>query len=308
MNTKLPQIIAEIQADILLNEQDITLYEEDNFDSRANAIDIIDFHILDRIASLQQLVGQHEQLDVLKKHAEEHKNKLEEINAELFAHLKEQIRTGGYNQSSFQMMISKYFGDHFFDNKKSSEIGYNNLDIFINGILLGEAIPTPTIEPQPEMVFYQQTPARVILGLTTLAKITPNDVFYDLGSGLGHVAILVNLISGAVSIGIEYESAYCNYAQGCALTLNLPNVEFINLDARKANYTQGTVFFMYTPFEGSIMQEVLKMLQNEASKRTIRIFTYGPCSAVVAKENWLTCLNGPTNSFYQLYEFSSLAF
>jgi SAM-dependent methyltransferase len=308
MNTKLPQIIAEIQADIQLYEQDITLYEEDNFDSRTNAIDFIDFHILDRIASLQQLVGQHEQLDVLKKHAEDHKNKLEEINAELFAHLKEQIRIGGYTQPSFQMMIGKYFGDHFFDGEKNSEIGYNNLDIFINGILMDETIPTPTIEPQPEMVFYQQTPAKVIFNLITLAKVTPNDVFYDLGSGLGHVVILLNLISGAVCKGIEYEPAYCNYAQACALNLNLLNVEFINSDARNADLILGTVFFMYTPFEGSIMREVLTMLQKEVSKRTIRIFTYGPCSVIVAKETWLACLNGQADDIYKLYEFSSLIF
>ncbi|GAA3982704.1 hypothetical protein [Mucilaginibacter dorajii] len=305
MDIKLPQIIAEIKADISLNERDITLYEKNNFDSRTNAIDFIDFHILDRIASLQQQTGRNEELHALKKRAEKLENELEEINAELFVHLKEQIRTGGYTQSSFQMMISKYFGDHFFDGKKNTEMGYNNLDIFINGVLLGETIPTLTIEPKPEMVFYQQTPAKIIFELANLVKAKPDDVFYDLGSGLGQVPILINLISGVVCKGIEYEPAYCNYAQGCALNLNLLNIEFINADARKADYSKGTVFFMYTPFAGSIMQTVLTMLQNEANKRVIRIFTYGPCSPVIAKENWLTCVNGPATDFYKLYEFKS---
>jgi hypothetical protein len=29
-------------------------------------------------------------------------------------------------------------------------------------------------------------------------------------------------------------------------------VEFINVDARQADYSEGTVFFMFTPFRGEI--------------------------------------------------------
>ncbi|MDN3583102.1 hypothetical protein [Mucilaginibacter flavus] len=305
MNNKLPQIITEIQADILLIEQDITLYKEDSFNSRTNAIDLIDFHIIDRIESLQQQLGQHEQLYVLNKHADELKNKLETINTQLFARLKEQIKTGNLVQSSFQTMICKYFGADFFDGKQANEVGYDNLDIFINGLLIDEAVPMPTIEQQPEMVFYQQTPAKVIFELIRLAKLKQDDVFYDLGSGLGQVGMLVNVMTGATCKGIEYEPAYSNYARGSALKLNLSDVDFINSDARDADYSRGTIFFMYTPFEGSIMQQVLKILQNEAYKRPIRIFTYGPCSPVIANENWLTCVNGPATDFYRLYEFKS---
>ncbi len=305
MNKKLPQIITEIQADILLIEQDITLRDEDNFDTRTNAIDFIDFHIIGRIESLQRQLEQHEQLDMLKQHADELKNKLETINTQLFARLKEQIKTGNLVQSSFQTTICKYFGADFFDGEQANEVGYDNLDIFINGLLIDETLPIPTIEPQPEMVFYQQTPAKVIFELVRLATPKSDDVFYDLGSGLGQVGMLVNLISGIPCIGIEYEPAYCNYAQNSALNLNLHNIEFINSDARNADYSLGTIFFMYTPFEGSIMQQVLKTLQTEAYKRFIRIFTYGPCSPVIANENWLSCVNGPATNFYTLYEFKS---
>jgi hypothetical protein len=52
-------------------------------------------------------------------------------------------------------------------------------------------------------------------------------------------------------------------------------VDFINTDARYADYSLGIIFFMYTPFEGKMLQDVLQNLNDEAKKRKIRIFTYG---------------------------------
>jgi precorrin-6B methylase 2 len=141
--------------------------------------------------------------------------------------------------------------------------------------------------------------------MMNLAELSEDDIFFDLGSGLGQVTILVNLLSGIKAIGIEYEPAYCNYAQACASQLNLSNVEFINTEAQKGDYRQGTVFFMYTPFEGNMLQDMLNILQKEAQTRLIRIFTYGPCSPHVARQNWLNCVNGNTDDPYKLYEFRS---
>jgi len=156
------------------------------------------------------------------------------------------------------------------------------------------------------MVFYQKTPARVIFQLTEIAQLKPGDVFFDIGSGLGQVPVLVNLISGIAAKGVEFESAYHNYAVGCAAKLNLPNVEFINADARVVDYSAGNIFFMYTPFQGQMLQEVLNLLNKESRRRIIRIYTYGPCSPHVAMQNWLKCTNGQGNNIYKLYEFVSL--
>jgi predicted O-methyltransferase YrrM len=304
MNIEPAQAISEIQANILAKEQDATLYIETNFDARTNVIDFIDFHILDRIESLRQQTGQHEQLNQLTQRAEKLKAELEKINTALFDHLREQIRAGHY-ALSFKTMVCKYFSGQFLGDDQPDKIGYDNLDVFINGIITDQIIPEPTLKRQPGMVFYQQTPARVIFELAAMAELIQDDIFFDLGSGLGQVGILINLIGGAATIGIEYEPMFCNYARACASNLNLCHVDFINVDAREADYTTGTIFFMYTPFEGSIMQQVLKALQIEAGKRDIKIFTYGPCSSIVNKENWLVCINGTADNIYKLYEFRS---
>jgi SAM-dependent methyltransferase len=137
------------------------------------------------------------------------------------------------------------------------------------------------------MVFYQKTPARIIFELVEKTFITKDDIFFDLGSGLGQAAILVNLLAGAKARGVEFEPAFCSYAGECAEQLNLPDVSFINADARQTDYSEGTVFFMYTPFKGEILQDVLALLRNESLTRKIKIITYGPCTFQVASEGWL---------------------
>lgn len=155
------------------------------------------------------------------------------------------------------------------------------------------------------MVFYQKTPARVILELSK--KVNCNDVFFDIGSGVGQVVILVNLISDAKAIGIEIDSSCCNYAKEVAYKLDLGNTEFINKDARKVDYSIGTIFFLYTPFIGKMMEDVLVLLQKRSLTKTIRIFTYGPCSRTISRQNWLKCINGNADNINKLYEFKSVA-
>jgi SAM-dependent methyltransferase len=299
MNAKLTEAIIELQADIAAIEKDASLYEEINFDSRADAIDFIDFHIIDRIDGWQP----DKEHDLLKHRAKKVKCALEAVDMRMFEQLRKQIKNGMYTGSSFAEMIRKYVRT---SSDGGDNIGYDNLDIFINGLLFIDAIPDPIRALESDMVFYQKTPARIVFEMAGLLNISQDDCFFDIGSGLGQTAILVNLISGASSTGIEYEVAYCEYARKCASQLNLPKVTFTNGDACKAGYSCGTVFFMYTPFEGSMLQEVLNRLQNESLKRTIRIFTYGPCSLLVGQQNWLTGLTGTGDDPYKLYEFESL--
>lgn len=304
MNALLKIAISEIQSDISTIENDVAIYEEVNFENRADTIDFIDFHILDRIKGLQQVAEQGEHLEMLRQVAEKVKLNLEEIDLNLFKQIRQNIASG--TSLTFKELIDRYVRVSLSDNNLPDKIGYDNLDVFVNGLLAYNTIPEPILSRTPEMVFYQQTPARIILELIEQAQLEPDDVFFDIGSGLGQVGIIVNLISNATTYGIEYEPAYCNYAKTCASDLNLLNVHFINTDARKADYSQGTVFFMYTPFKGSMLNDMLLILQKESQNRPIRVFTYGPCSSQLTRYNWLTCVNGDENNPYKLYEFKSL--
>ena len=85
----------------------------------------------------------------------------------------------------------------------------------------------------------------------------------------------------------------------------MPDVKFINSDARKADYTEGTVFFMYTPFGGKLLAEVLEILKKESQLRKIKIFTYGPCAPTVALQDWPDFEGAKEDNIYKLGVFNS---
>ncbi|HLZ15888.1 MAG TPA: class I SAM-dependent methyltransferase [Cyclobacteriaceae bacterium] len=293
--------ISEIQSYIEEVEKSSTLHEDKNFEKRMEVVDFIGFQVIDQIEEILQPTvhpdqeeilqptAHPDQLTLLKNRAEKLKSELEEIDINLFKKLQEAIRTGSHKGEGepFRNLVAEYVNIHSGRNEHPEETGYDNLDIFVNGVTLFRTMPEQTKELEPEMVYYQKTPARIVFELVGQSHFTKEDVFFDLGSGFGQVAILVNLLAGISAKGVEFEPAFCDYSRYCAEKLNLSDVTFINIDARKADYSEGTIFFMYTPFKGEILREVLAILRQESLLRKIKLITYGPCTAEVALQNWL---------------------
>jgi hypothetical protein len=166
--------------------------------------------------------------------------------------------------------------------------GYDYLDEIVAGILQLDDPGPASIAPTSEMVFYQPTPARHLLDLFDRAALTGHDVLFDLGSGLGHVAIMTAICTRARAVGVELEPAYVACAQRAAAALNLESVSFIADDARNVSLDDGTLYFLYTPFSGRMLRTMLDLLRAQAERRQIRVAAYGPCTAVIAAEGWLT--------------------
>jgi len=142
----------------------------------------------------------------------------------------------------------------------------------------------------------------------TASALSAADVLVDLGSGLGHVALLTSMLTGVQGLGIEVEAAYVASAQECAQSLNLNRVRFIHEDARAADLSSGTVFYLYSPFTGSILADVLERLRKESTRRPIRICTLGPCTCTLAQEAWLQANAlphpGQVTIFHPISEFA----
>jgi hypothetical protein len=237
--------------------EEALLFEETQFVSRAEAMDWMQLpaHQARRLAAVDDL---------------------------LFRKLRERVRCGDCRGEAFRAMVREYVCREADDvGWDPLETGYDHLDLFIGHLLPGGVMPTPTVTLDPEMVEYYKTPARVVFEMVERYRIGREDVFIDLGSGLGQVVILVNLLTGARARGVEIEPAYCEYARDSALGLGLADVEFVKADAREAALGDGTVFFLYTPFKGGMMRVVLDRLLQEARLRPIRIIPYGPCSQEV---------------------------
>ncbi len=163
----------------------------------------------------------------------------------------------------------------------------------MGGILQLQAPESPPSPPEPDMVYYQPTPARHIIELISTCAFSESDVLVDLGSGLGHVPLLVSILTGIETIGIELNPSYLASARSCAQSLRLHRTTFVHSDARTADLTRGTVFYLYTPFTGAMLQAVVARLREEAFRRPIRIATLGPCTPELARASWLTPQSHP---------------
>ena len=138
-----------------------------------------------------------------------------------------------------------------------------------------------------DLVPYQPTPARHIFDFLARAAPQAGEVVVDFGSGLGHVPLLSAICTEATCVGIEREPAYVAVAQRAARALGLRNVRFEAKDVRDADLSDASLCYLYTPFTGAVLRGVLDALRKQARRRALRIATFGPCTAVVARESWL---------------------
>ena len=258
---------------------DTTLFEERNFSRRFEALELLEL-----VAFEGADPGAASMLAAL-----------EEVDARLFERLRAEIAAGRHRGLALRGLLVDYCGAVDEDGP-----GYDTLDVFTNRLCSFMPMPVPTRVLEAEMVDFHKTPARVVLELAK--RVTTEDVFVDLGAGLGQVVLLVHLLTGARARGLEIEPAFCGYARECAAGLGLAGgpgdvgvaaddrgaaVGFLEGDARFADYSKGTVFFMYTPFRGELLETVFGLLRREASSRSFMLVTFGPCTVHAARQDWL---------------------
>ena len=293
-----------IQSQIEALEGNASLFEEDSFRARAEAIDCLNLHVIDRIRYLLETASQDQTLRALHTRAVALRWRLQELDERLFARLRQEMCTGARPGEALRHHLPHYVQPPPATRLRFGPT-YDLLDEFVNGLFGIGAPPQETKQREPEMVYYQQTPIRIILDLVERVEIREHDLFYDIGSGLGQVPIVVSLLTGVRCIGIDFEPAFCAYARQCARNLGLRNVEFVNRDAREASLAEGTLYYLYTPFQGAMLRQFLGRLQDEARQRAVTVCTYGPCSHDVAGERWLRLVGSAAISTYELAVFES---
>jgi len=274
-----------LQALIEKLERDASLRQPDRLRERIETLDWLETHLLSR-------PDQAADAD-LDRRAEAIHARLEADNAALYASIRNDIRDGRGASRLAQWFSRRNDADDAIECVPGES--YDYLDELVSGIL--ELAPPEAADTDltSEMVRYQPTPARHIFDLIARARLGEDDVLIDLGSGLGHVPLLAAICTGARTVGIELEPAYVECARRCAEALNLERATFIRQDARSADFSTGTVFYLYTPFTGSILRAVLDSLRRQAEIREIRVCAYGPCVPTVAEEKWLVA-DGPVES------------
>jgi SAM-dependent methyltransferase len=166
--------------------------------------------------------------------------------------LRAEIRSGALHGAALRALIEA--------------VPYRDRDAFTDE-LLGMAPPPPDVALPPGGVPYLPCGVAEILALTREAPLGPGDQLVDLGAGLGRVVLLAHLLSGARARGVEIQAPLVRAARARAADLAL-DVEFAHGDAAEAAL-DGSVFFLYAPFNGATLARVLSRLEEVARRRRI---------------------------------------
>ena len=292
-----------IEARLTAFERDGELFAAGNLAARAAALDAIQqvYQVL-QVHRRDAQWGRH--LTSLMQQAKALETRLRQSDADFVHTLRQRIRTGELPASALRQLFDAHTS---YRPGRAAQIhrGYDSLDALVQGLIRAEQAPTAGERRDIDMIPYEPTPARAILDLVDQLQWHADDVFYDLGAGLGHVTILVHLLTGVTTRGVEIEAAYCQHAQHCTEELALSNVHFLNHDARDVDYTDGTIFFMYTPFTGTVLDTVLTTLSRLARRRAITLCTFGSCTFEVVQQPWLRLHHPEANHAYALAVFTN---
>jgi SAM-dependent methyltransferase len=101
--------------------------------------------------------------------------------------------------------------------------------------------------------------------------LDPGKTFVDLGSGLGKVTLLVALLTGARTCGVEIDPGLVGRARTAARSLGIEHAEFLEGDIRDAPLPSADVYYLYIPVAQS--DAVVARLAECAAARRIRVFS-----------------------------------
>ena len=126
------------------------------------------------------------------------------------------------------------------------------------------ATQTPTRRPD---VIYVPTPEEVVEAMLQVAKVTKNDVVYDLGTGDGRIPVTAAKKYGARGVGIDIDPQRIKEANENVTRNEVSDrVRIIQGDLFEANISEATVVTLY--LLPSLNQKLLPKLNKELKPGT----------------------------------------
>jgi len=123
-------------------------------------------------------------------------------------------------------------------------------------------------------------------------KPGPEDVFYDIGSGMGRILCVMARRRLRRVVGVELSEPLCEIARRNALNLRgrKAPLEIVCGDATTADLAEGTIYFLFNPFGAETLRDTLENIRNSLSKkaRPVRIVYYNAVhESVLETMSWL---------------------
>lgn len=94
-------------------------------------------------------------------------------------------------------------------------------------------------------------------------NLTKDDVFYDLGCGIGKTVFLANVVFGATSTGVDIIPAFITNGNQVSDEFKLNKIKFIEKSLFDINFKDGTVFYITpTCFDTENMKKLYKKFES----------------------------------------------
>jgi ribosomal protein L11 methylase PrmA len=129
-----------------------------------------------------------------------------------------------------------------------------------------QAAPTQTATRRPDVI-YVPTPEEVVEAMLQVAKVTKNDVVYDLGTGDGRIPVTAAKKYGARGVGIDIDPQRIKDANENVAKNNIGDrVKIIQGDLFETDISEATVVTLY--LLPSLNQKLLPKLNKELKPGT----------------------------------------
>lgn len=158
-------------------------------------------------------------------------------------------------------------------------------DAFVQRLFEVTDVPEAETPRPAKMVRYLPSPVTSILELA--GRVGPGQVFYDVGSGLGLVTLLVAWLSGATTKGIEREPAYHRHAEALAARFPKLQVTPILGDARDHDYADADLVYVYDTFRDELLDQLLLKLSAARPGGALTVVSRGQSSPQIEQQPWL---------------------
>lgn len=129
-------------------------------------------------------------------------------------------------------------------------------------------------------VEYVPSPYAVLRRVLRRVDLRPDDVFVDLGSGMGRAVFAASWLGAGRAVGVEIDPALIAIARANLARSRLRDhqVEFVGCGAESYPQDQSTVIFLFNPFGAGTLAAVARQIEDGLKKnpRNLRIAYVNP--------------------------------
>ncbi len=134
----------------------------------------------------------------------------------------------------------------------------------------------PQVGQSGKDVVWVPTPDELVRRMLEVAKVTKDDLLFDLGSGDGKIAIAAARVHGARSVGIEFNPDMAALAKRNAERAGVSDrVTIINGDIFKEDFSKATVISMYLLPELNLRLRPTLLKMRPGTRLVTNSFTMG---------------------------------